>query len=98
MSQSPRVLNITRQYHLKPSQAQRAIDQCAAEWVEQGVSIRDLTLPESISKRNEQAKLRDPLPGMEIPGLIFKPPAYAAQSAHERADLVRAANALCVVA
>lgn len=97
MSQSPRILNITRKYHLKPSQAQRAIDECSAVWVAPGISIRDLNLAESIAARNEQAKTRDPLPGMEIPGIIYKQPAYAATTAHERADLVRAANTLCMV-
>ena len=97
MSQSPRILNLSRKFHLKPSQAQRAIENCSAEWVEENMSIRDLTLAESIEKRNQQAKQREPLPQAEIPGLMYHQPASAALSAHERAELVRAANALCMV-
>ena len=97
MSQSPRILNITRKFHLKPSQARRAIENCSAEWVQEGISIRDLTLAESIEKRNEQAREREPLPQAEIPGLMYQQPVSAASTAHERAELVRVANMLCMV-
>ena len=72
MSNNKRVLNITRGFTLKHKQACRAVEQCSAEWVEFGVSIRDLNLAESIAKRNIQAKERDPLPYAEIPGLIYQ--------------------------
>jgi hypothetical protein len=72
MSNNQRVLNTTRGYTLKHKQACRAVEQCSAEWVEFGVSIRDLNLTESITKRNQQAKDRDPLPYAEIPGLIYQ--------------------------
>ncbi len=50
-----RVFNVTRQFWLKPKRALYAVEQCSAAWVEFGVSVRDLTLAESIAKRNEQA-------------------------------------------
>ena len=43
-----------------------------------GVSIRDLTLAESIGRRNQQAQLREPLAfTLELFGLRFEPPATA---------------------
>ena len=80
MSNNKRVLNITRGFTLKHKQACRAVEQCSAEWVEFGVSIRDLTLAESIAKRNIQAKERDPLPYAEIPGLIYQTDKQALQN------------------
>lgn len=72
MTKNRRVFNLSRPgYTLKHRQAERAVAQCAAEWVEYGVSIRDLSLGESIAARNEQARLREPLPSAEIPGLTF---------------------------
>lgn len=50
------------------------MENCAAMWLEEGVSIRNLTLAESIKARNEQARLREPLPYAEIHGLKFDPP------------------------
>ena len=92
MSNNTRILNLSRGYSLKHKQALRAIEQCACIWVEIGVSIRDLTLAESIAARNQQAANREPLEAPEIPGLIFKQPATAKASTFERAGLVRAAN------
>lgn len=74
MTNNFRVLNVTRGYSLKRKQALKAIENCAAAWVEVGVSIRDLTLAESIAARNEQARLREPLAYAEIHGLRFDPP------------------------
>ena len=90
MSNNQRVLNVTRGYTLKHKQALRAVENCSAEWVEFGVSIRDLTLAESISRRNEQAKIREPLPLAEIPGVIFQPPIQANNS--DRYLLLQQAN------
>ena len=50
-------------------------------WVEFGVTIRDLTLAESIAARNQQAAEREPLAHAELPGITFKPP-IGAQAAH----------------
>lgn len=73
MAQTLSVLNVSRGYRLRFNQARRAVDQCAAEWVEVGVSIRDLTLQESVAARAQQAKDREPLPFAEVPGLSFEP-------------------------
>ena len=84
MSNNKRILNVTRGFTLKHKQALKAVDECACTWVEFGVSIRDLTLAESIAARNEQARLAEPLPFAEIPGLIFMPPVSTTVSrAHE---------------
>lgn len=69
----------------KLSRAKRLVELCVYAWVEEGVSIRKLTLAESITARsekartdeiiaNEQARLREPLPYAEIFGLSFEPP------------------------
>ena len=74
MAKSPRVVNVTRGLHWKFRRAEKAVFECACEWVEYGVSVRDLTLAESISKRNLQAANREPLAYAEIPGLVFTGP------------------------
>ena len=73
MSQT-RILNISRGFRLKPNQAYRAIENGACEWVEVGVSIKDLSLAESIAFRNKQAAVREPLEYAEIPGLKYTGP------------------------
>jgi hypothetical protein len=72
MSNNHRVLNLTRGFNMKAKQALRAIEECACEWVVEGESVRDLTLAESIAKRNEQAKLRTPLEFAELPGVVVR--------------------------
>lgn len=69
-----RIWHETYQCWWKPERAERAMENCAAMWLEEGVSIRNLTLAESIKARNEQARLREPLPYAEIHGLKFDPP------------------------
>jgi hypothetical protein len=92
MSNNKRILNLTRGFTLKHKQALRAIDECSAAWVEYGVSIRDLTLAESIAARNQQARESEPLASSELPGLTFKPPVSTASSQAQRYRLVQAAN------
>jgi hypothetical protein len=89
MSQSPRVKNLTRNLHWKFRRAEKAVYECACDWVEYGVSVRDLTLAESIAARNVQAKNREPLAYAEIPGLVFNGPIPTDYS------LIRAAHQLC---
>lgn len=74
MANSPRVVNLTRGLHWKFRRAEKAVYECACEWVEYGVSVRDLTLAESISRRNEQSARREPLAYAEIPGLVYRGP------------------------
>jgi|ERR1700733_1042796 len=73
MTKNHRVLNITRGFSLKRGAVERAIENCSVTWVEYGVSIRDLTLAESIAARNDQARRREPLPFAELPGVKYEP-------------------------
>lgn len=98
MTKTTRVRNLTRGFTLKRSQAERAVAECAAEWVAQGESIRDLTIAESIAKRNEQAKQREPLPLAEIHGLRFEPPSNALAPSRAAYELMQRANAFCGMA
>lgn len=68
MTNNFRVFNLTLQVWIKHRQAQKAVDNCAAAWVDPR-TIRQLTLAEAIAARNAQAKLREPMPFAEIPGL-----------------------------
>jgi hypothetical protein len=92
MSNNKRILNITRGFTLKHKQALRAVNECACAWVEYGVSVSDLTLAESITLRNQQASVREPLASPELPGLTFQPPLSAIPSIAARRQLVQAAN------
>ncbi len=74
MSQARRVLNITKGCYKRYSQALQAIEIGACAWVEEGVSIRNLTIAESIAFRNDQAKQREPLAYAEDFALIFNGP------------------------
>ena len=75
MSNNSRIFNVTRRCSLSFKQAVRAIENCSAVWEVYGMSIKDLSLADSIKARHEQARLREPLPFAEIPGLSFDPPA-----------------------
>ena len=81
---SPRILNVTRGFRLKRSQVLRAIEAGSCIWVEVGVSVRDLSIAESIAFRNQQAAVREPLVNAEIPGLVF--------DGTTRYDLIKQAN------
>ena len=81
MTNNARVWNETRKFSLKHKQALRAIENCSMAWVQFGETVRDLSLAESISARNQQAAEREPLAYAELPGITFKPP-IGAQAAH----------------
>lgn len=91
MSKNRRILNLTRGFHLKLSAAERAVEACSAEWVEPGVSIRSLTLAESIMARNIQAATREPLPYAELFGLKFEPSPNGIEATKREATLIREA-------
>ncbi len=95
MSNNKRIYNVTRGFTLKYKQAVAAIDNCAADWVEEGVSIRDLTLAESIAARVVKAKLREPLPYAELHGVRFEPPAGAEMAHRASRQLVYGAYRFC---
>lgn len=69
-----KILNISRNYYIKCTQALRGIENCAFTWVVEGETVRDLSLAESIGKRNEQSKNAEPLPYAEVAGVTFKGP------------------------
>ena len=92
MASNTRILNVTRGFRLKPSQVERAFLNCAMVWVEEGVSVRDCTLAESIAGRNEQAKVREPLAYAEIPGLTYDPCTSGQAASRESQFLIRQAH------
>jgi len=87
MASHRRIINITRGLQWKFRRAEKSVFECACAWVEYGVSVRDLTLAESIAARNEQAATREPLAYAEIPGLVFTLPTDY--------SLIRAAHQFC---
>lgn len=94
MASCKRVHNVTRDFYWKKSKAERAIEECSAAWVVPGVSVRDLTVQESIAARNEQARLAEPLALAELHGLTFEPPAYAVAGARMSRILARQAMSM----
>lgn len=89
MTNNSRVLNVSRGFTLKYKQALRAIENCAAAWVDPGQSIRDVSLAESIAMRNKQAQMaklsQEVLGSGEIGGCWFVPPASTAYRAPREA-------------
>ena len=81
MSQAIRIYNITKNCYLKRSQAEKAVDACSCAWVDYGKTVKSLTLAESIAARNEQARERQIIASVELPGLVFQPP-IGAQAAY----------------
>lgn len=88
MPADSRVFNITRGFRLRFNQARKAVENCACAWVEHGVSIRDLTLAESIAARAQQAKDREPLPYAELFSLRFEGPKGTEGATRESKRLV----------
>ena len=71
MGCSTRVLNISKCKHIKRSQARGRVEQCLSVWVDEGYSIRDLTMAESFQARAQQAKDKMPIPPPEIRHVIY---------------------------
>lgn len=71
MADHAKVLNLFNKCRIKRSQARRLVEQCAYAWVDDR-SIRKLSLAEMVKARSEQARLNEPMPFAEIPGLIFE--------------------------
>ena len=89
MSNNKRVLNITRDFTIKHKQACKAIENCSMAWVEYGISVRDLTIKESIEARMKQKTPIESLPYAEIPGITFIP-------SNQQLNLRRLANPGCI--
>ena len=77
MTKDTRVFNVTRGWWMRRKQAERAIENCAAVWVDgkEGSQIRDLKWFEAIAARNVQAKQCERLAAFELLGLKFRPAA-----------------------
>lgn len=83
------VFNVTKGCYRRYKDAVKAIQEhCSACWVEEGVSIRDLTPQEAIQARNEQARLREPLPYKEIHGLRYEPSVHGVEASRREGQLV----------
>jgi len=92
MASNTKVTNLTGGRRIKRSQAIGRVEHCVSVWVEYGISIRDLTLAESIAARSAQTKLYPSPPFAEQPGLVYRVPDYM-QAAHRRSlQLIGAAN------
>ena len=91
MNKNTRVIH-QRGFSLKLNQALKGIENCAFGWVKYGESIRDLTPAEAITARNGRARLLEPLPSAEIPGLIFEPPINAQAATRQEYRLANEAN------
>jgi hypothetical protein len=87
-----KVLNISSNRRIKRRQAIGRVEHCVSAWVEFGFSIRDLSLAESIAKRNEQATMREPLEWAECPGLIYRADERNQAQTRQGYELVKAAN------
>ncbi len=86
------VWHSTRGCYLSRAQAQRAVEVCAALWVEFGVSIRSATLAEAIVLRNAQAAEREPLAYAELPGVHFEAPLRCLEGHLHELQIAREAN------
>ncbi|MFC5861075.1 hypothetical protein ACFPT7_02085 [Acidicapsa dinghuensis] len=78
-------------YTLKFSQVEKRVADCLLAWVVKGVSFRKLTPAEAVRARNEAARLREPLPFAELPGLLYRP--AAGREAGTRLQRTRAVEA-----
>jgi hypothetical protein len=92
MGSHGKVINLTNGWRIKRSQASNRVDQCLSEWVEEGFSIRDLTLSETVIRRSEQARIREELPFAEWHGLIYEPSKTAVVDRQAQRELVQSAN------
>ena|SRR6185437_7794319 len=90
-----KVLNISTNQRIKRSQARNRVEQCLSAWVEDGLSIRDLTLAERVAARSEQARLREPLAVAELPGVKFEPSVSGLEAYRNGRRMVLDATAIC---
>jgi hypothetical protein len=92
MASHSRIINLTNGFRIKRSQALGRIEQCISEWVEEGVSIRDLTLAQRVARRAQQSKEREPLAFVELPNVVYRPPIGAQAAYYESKRLAFEAN------
>lgn len=88
MASSPRILNISNGHRLKRGKVARLFEQCLCAWVEEAISIRNLSPAEIVTARGEQARLREPLAYAEVHGLRFEPPASGIAATRQEGKLI----------
>jgi len=75
MTNNSRVTHAVRGYTMKFGQVQKRIaENSCFVWVKYGETFRDATIAEAAQMRKEQAKLAEPIPFAELPGLMFRKP------------------------
>jgi hypothetical protein len=96
MTNNSRVTHAVRGYTMKFGQVQKRIaENSCFVWVKYGETFRDATVAEAAQMRKEQAKLQEPIPFAELPGLIFKPAPNAQASTRQSFALLKQANQFC---
>lgn len=93
MPNNPLCVNSETGHRLSYKQVRKGVEICAFEWVEPYSTFRKLTPSESFAARIMQTKYEEPLPAIEIPGLVFEP-SNLAQTRRGFA-LVREAQEFC---
>jgi len=97
MTNNSRVTHAVRGYTMKFGQVQKRIaENSCFVWVKYGESFRDATIQEAAQMRKEQAKLQEPIPFAELPGLIFKPAQNAQAQTRQGFALIQQANRFCL--
>ena len=97
MTSNSRVTHAVRGYTMKFGQVQKRIaEHSCFVWVKYGESFRDATIQEAAQMRKEQAKLQEPIPFAELPGLIFKPAQKDQASTRISYALLKQANQFCL--
>lgn len=93
MASHSKILNISKNCKIKRSQAIHRIAGGVAVWVEEGFSIRELTLPERLAARAQSAET-ERFGNMlnELPGLKWEPPTAERYSFRLRYPILRQAQ------
>jgi len=95
MSNRDRVTHVSG-YTLSFGQVQKRIAQSSCfVWVTYGKTFRNATFQEAAQMRKEQAKLQEPIPFAELPGLIFKPAQKDQALTRQGFALLKQANQFC---
>jgi len=98
MAKRTRVFNLTAKRYLKRNQAIGRVEQCLSVWVEEGSSIRDLTLREIVTARSEKTRKCAPIPFAELPGLIYRASERNEFGNRQQVRLMHEANAFAQLA
>ncbi|WP_035350851.1 hypothetical protein [Edaphobacter aggregans] len=92
MTYRAKVLNLTTGRRIRRSQAAGRVEQCISAWVEDRISIRDLSLSEVVAARSAQTCLSGPLARAEWRGVVYRPDERNEASHREEMLHMRDAN------